>query len=408
MSDRPTLALIAIGDELLNGRTLNTNAVWLGGVLQREGARLERVVTVGDEQDVIAREITAAGQHVDLILCSGGLGPTDDDRTRHAVARAAGVPLREDEATVAWLRRRFERAGRTMPASNRRQAEFPEGATILRNPLGSAPGFMVDAADPPIAAVPGVPAEFRRLFVDHVLPFLRAGWSDRLRPPLSLTLRTTGESESDLADRLERLEELSGSSLASLPSTAGVDLHVVAADAGGLERAEAALRAELGASVYGTDDVDLVEVVGDALRARGWGLAVAESCTGGLLAQRITSFAGASDYFLGGIVAYGDEAKRSLAGVDGDLIARHGAVSADVARALAAGVLARFGAQAAVAVTGVAGPGGGSERKPVGTVFVAVRTSDADEVRALALPGDRAAIRERSAQAALDLLRRSL
>jgi nicotinamide-nucleotide amidase len=221
-------------------------------------------------------------------------------------------------------------------------------------------------------------------------------------------LRTRGESESGLADRLERLDALRGVALASLPGTGGVDLHVVAADPDALARAEATLREELGRSVYGTGDVDLVEVVGESLRARGWKLAVAESCTGGLLAQRITSFSGASDYFLGGIVAYADRAKHALAGVDEDLLARHGAVSAEVARALAAGTLGRFAADAALAITGVAGPGGGTERKPVGTVFVAVRTPEADEVRQLSLPGDRDAVRERSAQAALDLLRRSM
>jgi nicotinamide-nucleotide amidase len=404
----PTVVLVAIGDELLNGRTVNTNAAWLGRVLEEAGARLARVVTVGDDTAEIVAAIRDASADAELILCSGGLGPTEDDRTRQAVAAAADVELREDPATLDWLRRRFERAGRPMAESNRRQAAFPEGARVLRNPIGSAPGFLLRTPPASIAALPGVPSEFRRLAGDHVLPFLRAEWGDRLRPGARVVLRTTGESESGLADRLERLDALRGVALASLPGTGGVDLHVVAADPDALARAEATLREELGRSVYGTGDVDLVEVVGESLRARGWKLAVAESCTGGLLAQRITSFSGASDYFLGGVVAYADRAKHALAGVDEDLLARHGAVSAEVARALAAGTLGRFAADAALAITGVAGPGGGTERKPVGTVFVAVRTPEADEVRQLSLPGDRDAVRERSAQAALDLLRRSM
>lgn len=295
-----------------------------------------------------------------------------------------------------------------MPASNRRQAMFPEGATVLDNPLGSAPGFRVDGGTAVVFSLPGVPVEFERLATDHVLPWLRDAWRDSLEAPAVRVLRTTGASESGLADRLEAVEALGEVAVAFLPSTAGVDLRVQAADAAALERADAVIAAQVGAALYARGDVDLVEVVAGALRARGWRLAVAESCTGGLLAQRITSFAGSSDYYLGGVVAYADRAKEVLAGVPASLIAEHGAVSAAVARALAEGVRERLGAEAGVAITGVAGPGGGTPAKPVGTVYVAARTPDAGEVRELALPGDRAAIRERSAQAALDLLRRSL
>ena len=404
----PRVVLVAVGDELLNGRTVNTNAAWLGGALAREGWVLAAVHTVGDAESAIAGAIVDARAGADVVICSGGLGPTEDDRTRQALASACGRPLREDPEVLAALRRRFERGGRSMPASNRRQAMFPEGARVLDNPLGSAPGFRVDGGSAVVFSLPGVPVEFERLATDHVLPWLRRTWPDSPGAPAVRVLRTTGVSESGLADRLEAAGELRDVAIAFLPGTRGVDLRVQAADAAALERAEAAIAAEVGAALYARADVDLVEVVAEALRARGWRLAAAESCTGGLLAQRITSFAGASDYFLGGVVAYADRAKDVLAGVQGPLIAAHGAVSAAVARALADGVRRRLGAEVGVAITGVAGPGGGTPAKPVGTVFVAARTPAADEVRELALPGDRAAIRERSAQAALDLLRRSL
>lgn len=404
----PRIVLVAVGDELLNGRTVNTNAAWLGGALEREGWRLAAVHTVGDAESAIAGAITDARAAADVVICSGGLGPTEDDRTRQALAFACERPLREEPEVLAALRRRFERGGRSMPASNRRQAMFPEGARVLDNPLGSAPGFRIAGGGAAVFSLPGVPVEFERLANDHVLPWLRRTWPDSPGAPAVRVLRTTGVSESGLADRLEAAAGLRDVAIAFLPGTSGVDLRVQAADAAALERAEAAIAAEVGVALYARADVDLVEVVAAALRARGWRLAAAESCTGGLLAQRVTSFAGASDYFLGGVVAYADRAKDVLAGVPGPLIAAHGAVSAEVARALADGVRRRLGAEAGVAITGVAGPGGGTPAKPVGTVFVAARTPAADEVRELALPGDRAAIRERSAQAALDLLRRSL
>ncbi len=405
----PRVVLISIGDELLNGRTVNTNAAWLADALTREGARVRGILAVGDHPADIAEALDWARAHADVAVCSGGLGPTDDDRTRDAVAAAFDVPLLESPETLAWLRERFESRGRAMPASNRRQAMFPEGARVLANPIGSAPGFALTGEDATtVFALPGVPAELRRLSTDHVLPWLRGEWSAALVAPDVRVLRTTGVSESALADRLESIDELAGVSLAYLPSTHGVDVHVRANDAAALSRAASLVEAEVGRGLYAIGHRDLVEVVAAALRERGWTLALAESCTGGLLAQRITSFAGASDYFLGGLVAYSNESKTALAGVDAELIAARGAVSAEVAAALAAGARERFGSDAALAITGIAGPEGGTPVKPVGTVFVAAHTPRRQEARELRLTGDREAVRERSAQAALNLLRRSL
>lgn len=402
----PRAALVAIGDELLNGTTVNTNASWLAGELVRAGVRVARVLTVGDRAEDIIDALVWAREHADLVVCSGGLGPTQDDRTRDAVAAAFGVKLREDPGTVAWLRDRFERLGRPMADSNRRQAHFPEGARILDNAIGSAPGFALRGpGGGTLFALPGVPAELRLLYAEHVLPWLRTEHGAALRAASHRILRTTGVSESGLADRLEALAGLEGVELAYLPSTGGVDLHVRAPDAGTLEAASRAIEAEVGEGIFARGPQDLVEVVAARLRARGWTLALAESCTGGLLAGRITSFAGASDYFLGALVTYSNRSKTGLAGVDGDILERFGAVSAECAGALAAGARARLGADAALAITGIAGPAGGTPAKPVGTVFVAALTPDAEEVRELHLTGDREAIRERSAQAALNLLR---
>jgi nicotinamide-nucleotide amidase len=295
-----------------------------------------------------------------------------------------------------------------MPASNLRQAHFPEGAAILANRLGSAPGFVVESDDSVVVALPGPPAEMRAMSEEALLPLLRDRWAGRLAPPAHRVLRTTGVAESELADRLEELGTQQGVELAYLPSTRGVDLHLRATNESALVAAAALVSTVVGGDAYAEGGGDLVEVVATALRERGWRLATAESCTGGLLAQRVTAFAGSSDYFLGGLVAYSNEAKTALADVPAGVIEAHGAVSAEVAEALASGARERLGAEAGIGITGVAGPTGGTPEKPVGTVYVAARTPEADGARLLRLVGDRAAIRERAVQAALDLLRRML
>ena len=405
----PSVALVSIGDELLNGSTVNTNAAWLGGVLSREGLSVVRVVTVGDDPEEIVEAVRWGRSHADLVVCSGGLGPTEDDRTRDAVAAALGLPLIEDATVVDALRERFGRTGREMPASNRRQACFPDGARILANPLGSAPGFSVEAgAGGALFALPGVPAEFRRLTEDHVLPWCRRRWSAEVGALAHRLLRTTGVSESGIADRIEALAGLEEASIAYLPRVAGVDLHIRARHDAVAERVAAAIAAELGDAVYATEPLELTQVVSEQLRRRGWTIATAESCTGGMLAARITDFPGASDVVRGGIVAYANDVKSALVGVPAAAVEEHGAVSEPVARALAEGAAARLGADVGVGITGIAGPDGGSPEKPVGTVHIAVATPSGTESRRLLLPGNRDAVRRRSVQAALDLVRRVL
>lgn len=409
--------MIAIGTELLLGETVEGNGAWLGRRLAALGIPVVRRTTVGDDDEAITASVHEALQRTGALVCTGGLGPTSDDRTRPAVARVFGRELVLDEEWLEVIRARFRARGLVMPESNRVQAEKPAGSTLLPNQRGTAPGLALE--DPRLGMailLPGVPSEMQWLMDEQVVPFLRSrGWIGRGRIR-SRTLRTTGISESALAERVADLTPgFDPLTLAYLPTGLGEDLRLTSwgdleeADAeGALARAELQLRDRLGGLVYGADSEDLAEIVGRQLRARGLKIGLAESCTGGLLAKRLTDAAGSSDYMAGAVVAYENAAKVRLLGVRESTIDEHGAVSAQVAREMAAGARAAFRADVAISVTGIAGPGGGTEEKPVGTVWIALAIDDRIEVRRLRLAGDRIEVRERSAQAALDLLRRQL
>jgi nicotinamide-nucleotide amidase len=410
------LEVCTIGTELLLGHTTDTNAVELGRALAAAGVEVVRRTTVPDRPRAIRDAVAEALERTGAVLATGGLGPTRDDMTKLVVAELFGMPLRLDERLLAGLEARFRRIGRDMPPSNRGQAEVPDGAVVLPNPRGTAPGLWLENAAGKLAILlPGVPREMRGLLVEEVLPRLVARVGKQPRVVRSRTLRTTGVPESALGERVGPLEDaLAPLSLAYIPSVDGVDLRLTAwsleppeADrllVAGAER----LRAELGAHCYGEDEADLAAVVLDLVRARGAKLAVAESCTGGLLGARLTAIPGASDTFVGGAIAYDDEVKTGTLGVPAEILERHGAVSEEVARAMAAGAARAFGARCALAITGVAGPGGGTPEKPVGTVWLALQGDGATSAVRRVFPGDRAEIRARSAQAALDLLRRHL
>ena len=409
------LEVCTIGTELLLGHTTDTNAVELGRALAAAGVEVVRRTTIPDRPRAIRDAVTDALARTGAVLTTGGLGPTRDDMTKQIVAELFGMPLTLDERLLAALEARFRRIGRdVMPPSNRGQAEVPEGATVLPNPRGTAPGLWLEHADGRLAILlPGVPREMRGLLVEEVLPRLVARAGKNPRVVRSRTLRTTGVPESALGERVGPLEEaLAPLSLAYIPSVDGVDLRLTAwsleppeADrllAAGAER----LRRELGPHWYGEDETDLAAVVLDQMRARGATLAVAESCTGGLLGARLTAIPGASDTFVGGAVAYDDTVKTGMLGVPAEILERHGAVSEEVARAMAAGAARALAARCALAITGIAGPGGGTPEKPVGTVWLALQADGATAAVRRVFPGDRAEIRARSAQAALDLLRR--
>lgn len=409
----PAVELVTIGDELVLGELVDSNGAWLGRRLAAAGIRVARRTTVGDDEGAIRDAVRDALGRTGAVVCTGGLGPTRDDRTRPAVARLFGRALRVDDAVLEHIRALFERRGREMPAANRTQAEVPEGATVFPNREGTAPGLALeDGAGRVAILLPGVPREMRSLVEEHALPFLLARWPARARPILHRVVRTTGIAESTLAERIDDLVDgFRPLTVAFLPGFDGVDLRLTswgALDAGeavlALDAAEAALRGRLDDYVYGTDGADLAAGVGAELARRRRTLALAESCTGGLIAKRLTDVPGASAYFLAGAVTYADRTKEELLGVRRETLAAHGAVSEETAREMAEGARRAAAADYAVSVTGIAGPTGGTPEKPVGTVWICVAGPGGTDARRLQLAGDREEIRERSAQAALALL----
>jgi nicotinamide-nucleotide amidase len=405
--------LVAVGDELLLGDTVDTNGTWLGQRLAAEGFVVVRRTVVGDHDAAIQSAVGDALARTGVVLVTGGLGPTQDDLTRPAIARLYGWPLEIDNRWLDVIRARFEARGRTMPEVNRVQAEVPRGAELLANERGTAPGLLLDDPERGLTILlPGVPGELRWLFEQWVIHLLRARVGGAREPVRSRTLRTTGLPESEVAERIaDVVDSLHPLTIAFLPVGIGIDLRITSWGDGpadqiayAMERAEQRIRERLGAYVYGADGDDLAEVVGRQLAARGQSIGVAESCTGGLLMKRLTDAGGASHWASAGIVSYSNEAKTELLGVDPVLIATHGAVSEAVAYAMLDGIHARTGADAALSITGIAGPAGGTPDKPVGTVWIGASLGSARTVHRHLFPGTRAEIRERSVQAALAVM----
>ncbi len=408
------LEVVTIGTELLLGQILDTNAAELGRGLAAAGVEVVRHVSVADRPDAIRAAVAEALERTGFVITTGGLGPTRDDMTKREVAALLGKALEMDAAVLRSLEERFRRLGRPMPAVNRTQAEVPAGATVLPNPRGTAPGLWVeDRSGRVVVMLPGVPSEMRGLLAEEVLPRLAARTAGVV--VRSRTVRTTGIAESALAELVGAIEEeIAPLTLAYLPSTEGVELRVTAwglrEDEAErlLEAAAAQLRQRAGEHAYGEDGADLAAVVLDQLRGRKVRLVVAESCTGGVLSGRITAVPGASEVFIGGVVAYDNVVKSGTLGVPPELLDQYGAVSEQVVSAMAEGAQRQFAADVALAVTGIAGPTGGTAEKPVGTVWLAARYRSESRALKRMFPGDRNEIRARSAQAALDLLRRLL
>jgi len=410
------LEVVTIGTELLLGHTVDTNAAELGRALAAAGAEITRHTTVADRPDAIRAAVAEALARSGFVITTGGLGPTRDDMTKTVVAQLLGKRLLLDERLLASIKARFDRMGRPMPAVNRTQAEVPEGAVILPNPRGTAPGLWVeDPGGRVVVLLPGVPREMHGLLVEQVLPRIVARQGSARRVVVSRTVRTTGISESALAERIGPIEpEIAPLTLAYLPSVDGVDLRVTAWELEP-EDAEARLaavverlKAAVGEHGYGEDDADLAAVLLDALRKGRHRLGVAESCTGGMIGERITNIPGASDTFIGGVVAYADVIKTAALKVPLETLEAYGAVSEETVRAMADGAQRLFSADCTIAVTGIAGPGGGTPEKPVGTVWLAARVHTTSRALTRVLPGDRDDVRRRAAQAGLDLLRRLL
>jgi len=408
-------AILAVGSELLGTDRLDTNSLKLTALLERYGAELRRKAVIGDSEAEIAAELRNLLPSVDLILITGGLGPTADDVTREAVAAALGRGLHLDGEVLATLERRFRSLGWQMPEVNRRQAWVVEGAAVLANDRGTAPGLRVESGGCTLFLFPGVPTELEGLMASALEPWLaeRSGGAARE----TSVLKIAGLPESVVEERIAPAYGEFGREAITILANAG-EIRLQATAAGPEPERRARLKAMVerlaslaGDAVFTTREEDTLEsVVGDLLRAAGATLTAAESCTGGLFSQRITAVPGSSDYFLGAAITYSNALKTQLVGVPADLIAEHGAVSEPVARAMAEGARRTLGSDWAVGITGVAGPGGGSEAKPVGTVHVAVAGPRDGEVehRQLRLPGDRDRVRRFSTQIVLEMLRRRL
>ena len=402
--------VITIGNEILSGRIVDSNSAFIGTRLSGIGAPLEWITSVGDDRDRIAQAFEQALARADVIIVTGGLGPTHDDMTKHVFAEWFGRELALNEKVLEQVRARFAHRGIEMSSSNVDQAMVPEGVDALENRWGTAPGLHLEEAGKHVFLLPGVPREMKGILEQSVLPILkRSGFG---RPILEHTLRTTGISESALYERLRDLPRME--CLAFLPGLGGVDIHItVQGDEKRVVQEQvvgmaAEIRERVGEFLYGEGDQTIQTVVGEMLMAKGWRIAVAESCTGGLIAHRITDVAGSSHYFERGIVAYSNRAKVELLGVPEDLIAAHGAVSAPVAEAMASGVRMRSNVDISLSVTGIAGPAGGTEEKPVGLVFVGVSTVGATFSKRFQFGNERWVNKQRTAQAGLDLVRRVL
>jgi nicotinamide-nucleotide amidase len=406
------IEIVTIGHEVLSGRTVDTNFAFLARLLEEASVQVAWHTTVGDDADRIGEALGRALERADAVVMTGGLGPTPDDITRKTVAGVLGRPLQLDEATLDHIRERGRRLGRKLPATVETMALIPRGAEVWRNPVGAAPGVLVEHKGKPVILLPGVPQEMEALAREQVLPYLRQRTG---RSVQVFTLRTYGTFESQIHERVGSApEQWPGATLAYLPSYFGVDLRVTASGTSEpavrevAERAYAELGAIVAPFVYAEGARSMEEVVGDALLARGWRIAVAESCTGGLVSKRLTDVAGSSRYLERGCVTYSNASKVALLGVDEPTLAAHGAVSAPVAEQMARGVRERAGVELGLGITGIAGPDGGSEQKPVGTVFLAVSSALGEVVRLHRFSGSRSTIRERASQTALDMVRRHL
>jgi nicotinamide-nucleotide amidase len=413
-----TAEIIAIGSELLGSTRFDTNSLFLSDRLASLGIELRAKTVVGDSRTEVAAHLRQALGRVDVLILTGGLGPTDDDVTRDAVADVLGVPLIENPSIVSRLSQRFARRGLHMPEVNRRQAMVLEGGVVLENPNGTAPGQMFERGHQLILLLPGPPRELQPMMEELVSTVLatRVG-ADRL---FRTTLFIVGRGESHVEEVAQPVYSkwLTGSpriETTILAAPGQIELHLVtrSADASAAERALAdardELRAVLGQDVFSIDGRSMEEIVGKLLLDRGLTISAAESCTGGLMMSRLTDVPGSSAYVLGGVVAYSNPLKVDLATVTPELIAAHGAVSEPVAVALAEGIKARTGASFGVGITGIAGPTGGTPQKPVGTVVVAVAGPDRTiGVRTFFLFGGRPQIKFQATQVALDMIRRLL
>jgi len=411
MSSFTTAELISTGDELLSGRSLNRHAQVLGERLGRLGILLTRDTTIGDDRAGISGTVRQALERTPLVFVSGGLGPTNDDVTRDAVADVVGRGVVMDDYALGLLREKFARRGRPVTPARQRQALIVEGATVLPNTPGIAPGERLDVDGKTIFMLPGPPIEFSAILDEHIMPWLRERTADQaaLRERVLLT---SGIAESDIMTRfIDAGFPPAGVHTAYCAGNGRVEvrLHPIGdIEDAALDQAADQAAALLGVYVYARQRITMEALIGQHLTTHAMSLATAESCTGGLIGARLTDVPGSSAYFKGGLVAYSNEVKAHQLSVPNEMLEKEGAVSAPVAEAMAVGTQKLFQVDWAISVTGIAGPDGGTEDKPVGLVYIAVAGGGQTRVERFIFPGNRSMVREWTVQAALDLLRKQL
>lgn len=402
--------LVSTGSELLSGRTLNRHAQTLGERVRALGLSLVRDTTVRDDIPAIREAVQSALSRVDVVFMSGGLGPTSDDVTREALAELLGRKIVLDQVSLDVMQRRYDRIGRRMTEQSKRQALIVEGGEALSNSVGLAPGERLEFGGKVLFVLPGPPDEFHAVLEDHIVPWLKQRYAS-VAPAAEKIFLTCGIAEAEVARRFEEAGLApAGIEIGYCAAPGRVEVRLTSAhgDEKAVEAAGAEARKLIGEFVFAEDRRLMEEVVGQLLRDQGATVAVAESCSGGLLGHRLTALSGSSEYFVGGVVAYSNDVKVQQLGVKPETLKAFGAVSEETAREMAVGVRERFGVDFGVSVTGIAGPTGGSVEKPVGTVFVGVADRSHAWARRFLFPGNRVRIKEWSTQMALDLLRRRL
>ncbi len=402
--------LITIGDEILLGKVINTNAAYIGEKLSRIGVSLRQQITVPDEREVLVGVLSASLERCDVVITTGGLGPTRDDTTKSVLAELFHTRLVRDEAVLEDLRERY---GQDLPTAVLTQAEVPESAVVIPNSVGTAPGLIFEKGEKRLVALPGPPNELKPMFESVVIPELEKARSGELF--MEKTFRTVGIREAEIEDRVGKvLEEMPGLSygLAAHPYQVDIRLFCTCGTREEGERilgeGEKVLDKQFGKAIFTKDDRPLEEIVGVMLRAGNKTVALAESCTGGLISKRITEISGSSAYFEGAFVSYSNRWKEKLLGVSEGTLAAHGAVSEETAREMAENVREKAGTDIGLSVTGIAGPTGGTKDKPVGLVYMALSDGERTVARRFNFRGDREPVRYRASQAALNMLRECL
>lgn len=415
VSNIKNAAVITIGNEILSGKTIDSNSAFIASSLTEIGITVNRILSVADSEQEILWAVKSACESSQLVISTGGLGPTKDDITKKAVAKYFKRKIIPDENQLEIVKQKFKEFGYSkMPETNISQAEIPEDAVVFSNPRGTAPGLLIKDAKNLFLMLPGVPEEMRGIIGDHLIPYLKKHLTAR-DIIISRTIRTTGMGESKVAEIIDPvLKRFTGIEIAFLPDITGVDIRLTAKGnnkesiSEKINEAEKAIVETIPKIVYGFDDDTLELVVGRMLTEHKLKIAVAESCTGGLIGDRITSISGSSDYFERGIVSYSNESKIELLGVKKETIMEKGAVSEEVAAQMAEGLRAASGCDICVSSTGIAGPNGGTKEKPVGLVYIGLSDKLGTVVKKLQQRGERERIKRRSAQAAINLIRTRL